>query len=366
MPTVAGNTCIQAEISAPGMASPLITQTCLDVTESLSLGKAAQLTVPVRNNTTVNPADVAPVVDNTCLGWTVFVSDPPSGILTLPAGGTGSAILTVIPPTAGLLGSGCHIDLQAWIGTTLIGGVRKLDIPPVHLPIDVQPPWEEPEIIFVPDPPVAGVPGRLCIQLANPLPDPKTVIVDFSVADFGAGIGFTPAATMTVTLPPNSLIPYCVGWTPVAGRTLHRCILATLKQPGYQDQYSQHNVDIVRPSSSNLTGPFPFIAGNPDLVGHKLGFRFNLVGINPMWMPIIEPLGGGSLPGMIGAGMQLKLQLRLASPMLAPNAALPPLLDLSLGSLYSIEVSLLLDGVPSGGFTIQLAPEQIFLPIVKR
>jgi len=372
--TMAGNTCIQAEITAPGMASPLITQSCLDVTEVLTPGSPATLTVPVRNNTTHNPATIILVVDNTCPGWSAVVTTPADGTLSLAPGASSNVTMTVTPPATGPLGSGCHIDLQAWDTTdpahpVLIGGVRKLDVPPVHLPLDVQPPWEEPEITFNPDPPVAGVPGQLCIQLVNPLAVSKTVTIDFSVADFGAGIGFVPAASMTVILPPNSVATYCTSWTPIATGTLHRCVLATLTQPGYLPQHSQHNVDIVRPSTSLAGNPiFPFIAGNPDLTPHTLGFAFNLVGINPVWTPIIEPLGGvGTLPGTIGPGEQLNLQLRLSSTGLAPNLIVPlSPLDLTLGSVHSVEVTLLLDGVPSGGFSVQLVPGQVYLPAVRR
>lgn len=371
IPTVSGNTCIQAAVSAPGLTQPLITQICLDVTEDLSQRAPATLTVPVRNNTAHDPATISLVVDNTCPGWSASITTPISATLSLAAGASSPVTVTVTPPTVGLLGTGCHIDLQAWDVTdpthpALIGGVRKLDVPPVHLPLNIQPPWEEPEITFNPDPPVAGVPGQLCIQLANPLAVSKTVTVDFSVADFGAGMGFTPATTLTVTLPPNSIATYCVSWTPITSGTLHRCILATLKQPGYQDQHSQHNVDIVRPSSANPGGPFPFTAGNPDLTGHTLGFQVNLVGINPLWVPIIAPLGGGVLPGTIPAGTEMLLQLELVPAVLAVNAAPPPLVDLSLGSQHSVEVSLTLDGVPSGGFTIQLEPRQVYLPTVRR
>jgi len=45
----------------------------------------------------------------------------------------------------------------------LIGSVRKLDLPSVHLPFNVNPPWEEPEISFVPDPPVEGAANQACI-----------------------------------------------------------------------------------------------------------------------------------------------------------------------------------------------------------
>ena len=100
------------------------------------------------------------------------------------------AALSVTPPNMPL-GTACHIDVQGWIGGELIGGIRKLDVPPVHLPPG-DPPWNEKEIVAIPDPPVAGQAGQICVQLNNPLPIPRTVSIQFSEADFGAGIPFTP------------------------------------------------------------------------------------------------------------------------------------------------------------------------------
>jgi hypothetical protein len=369
LPVVSGNLCIQAAVSAPGLAAPLITQRCLDVTELLQPGVTDHLIVPVRNNTS-NPGTVNLVVDNTCPGFTASVT--PASLSGMAVGETRTVSLDVTPPNPATLGSGCHIDLQAWIGDTLIGGIRKLDIPPVHLPENVQPPWEEPEISFRPDPPVLGVAGQICIQLVNPLPTVRHVTVNFSVADFGAGIGFTPATSLTVDLPPSSIATYCAPWTPLASGTLHRCVLATLVQDGYQDQHSQHNVDIVRPSTTDLSGLIiPFVAGNPDFAGHLLTFHVTLVGINPPWMPLIETSTGGLAPASLAGGGQAPMRLRFAliSPVsngLAPAAPPPMPPDFYYGSRSSVEVQILLDGVVTGGFSVQLAVNRSYLPVIKK
>jgi hypothetical protein len=215
------------------------------------------------------------------------------------------------------------------------------------------------------------VPGQICIRLVNPLATTQTVTVDFSVADFGAGVGFTPAVSGTFDLPPNSIGNYCVSWTPTPGGTLHRCVLATLKQTGYLDQTSQHNLNVVRSTSSGGGLTISFIAGNPDLVGHTLTFETRLVGVDPSWLPIIEPLGGiGVLPSTLAGGGRLLLQLHFPASKLSfgLNGAkyAPPLLDFSAGERHSVEVTVLLDGVPTGGFTVQLEPYQIFLPFTRK
>ena len=319
-----GLACFQVLVTIPGTAQVLKTQSCLDNIEDFS-GQPPYppLTFPV-GNPTAAIADISLVVDNTCPGWSA--SNHKSGPPVLIGVGPNdtdirSATLQVTPPSPAVLGSGCHIDVQAWIinpatgAAQLIGGIRKLDIPPVHLPANVTPPWEENEIVFMPDPPQAGVPGQLCIVLSNPLGVPKTVTVEFDVADFGAGIGFTPIATQAFTLPPHSLGTYCIPWTPAASGTLHRCILVTLKQSGYQDMRSQRNVDIVRTSSNLGSLDIPFMIGNPDLVDHALTFDLSTFGLDPYWMPVIQDDMGGLPPAMLMAGERRLLHLRFVPAM---------------------------------------------------
>jgi len=373
LPDAPGNRCFQALVSTPDMPDPLVTQSCLDLTEDFQPGHLEQPVFVVRNNTS-SPQTYTLVVDNTCPGWTASIDPTVTG--SLAAGASQNVTLSVTPPNPLTLGSGCHIDVQAWSAGKLVGGVRKLDLPPVHLPTNINPPWEEPEITFNPDPPVGGVPGQVCIQLQNPLSTPKVVTVNFSVADFGAGIGFTPATSLVDLTVLPGLHTFCAPWTPATGGTLHRCVLATLVQRGALDQHSQNNIDIVRPATSDLGGlVIPFMAGNPGLAERQLGFDINLVGINPLWVPIILTPGGDPPPASLKAGGQVALVLRfnlalagfspqnsLAQFRLAAAPLFPP--EYTYGSHSSVEVTLLLDGSPESGFSISLEPIRLFLPLV--
>ncbi len=366
LPDTSGNRCFQALVSTPGMANPLVTQSCLDLTEDFKPGQLDQLVIVVRNSTSsAKVFDL--VVDNTCPGWTASVDPAVTG--SLAAGASQNVTLSVTPPNPLTLGSGCHIDVQIWSGGTLFGGVRKIDMPPVHLPPNINPPWEEQEITFIPDPPVVGVAGQVCIQLQNPLSVSKVVTVNFSVADFGAGIGFTPAASLTaITLPPHSLNTYCASWTPTAGGTLHRCVLATLVQGGALDQHSQHNIDIVHPASGDLSGlVIPFVFGNPGLAARALSFDINLVGISPYWSPFILTPAGDPPPTMLPGGGHVALVLRFslgAAALSVQAPQLPP--DFSFGSTSSVEVTELLDGTPESGFSVILESFHLYLPLIMK
>jgi hypothetical protein len=306
-------------------------------------------------------------VDNTCPGWTASVD--PVTTANLATGASQNVILSVTPPDPLTLGTGCHIDVQAWNGATLAGGVRKLDLAPVHLPSNITPPWEEPEISFNPDPPVAGVPGQICVQLQNPLSVEKLVTVNFSVADFGAGIGFIPAAALTdISLPRNSLNTYCADWTPSSTGTLHRCVLATLVQSGARDQTSQRNIDIIPPGSGGLGSlTIPFVAGNPGLTKRDLTFDHTLVGIDPLWSVTFTTPGGDPPPSSLAGGGQVALVMHfsLGASGLSAQAPQPPANNV-FGSRSLIEITELLDGIPESGFTVSLERSSLYLPLIRR
>lgn len=363
-PVSSGHYCIQVVVQGtdPG-DEPIKTQRNLDVTEDLTPGVPDDLVFKV-GNPTANTADIQLVVDNTCPGWTAVVS--PTLLTNVSPGEVRDATLTVTPPNPATLGSGCHIDVQGWIGDQLIGGIRKLDVPPVHLPVEVDPPWMEQEISVIPDPPVVGQPGQICVELQNPLPVSRTVTLDYAVADFGAGIFFTTVATREVTLPPNSLDKYCANWTPATGGTLHRCIRVTLKQDNYEDQHSQLNVDVVEFDLGSLAQlDLPVLVRNPDLVPHNLQLMLTTFGIHPAWMVALIGEDGQAPPDMIGPGETLNLQLQF-QPMQARQSS-PAASSFSFGDESRVEVAVLMDGAEIGGFSFVLEEQpRLFLPLIVR
>jgi len=367
VPITTGHYCIQIVVTGPGLAEPLVTQRNLDVNETLQAGVPDDLTFKVRNNSS-STADISLVVDNTCPGWTAVISSPAGGVLTsMMPGEIRNATLTVTPPNPVTLGSACHIDVQAWIGDQMIGGIRKMDVPPVQLPTDVNPPWNEPEISFNPAVPVVGVTGQICVELQNPLPFSRNVTIEYAIADFGAGIPFTPVAIKNFTLPPNSLDKYCADWTPAAGGTLHRCALVTLKQAGYQDMHSQHNVDLRRITIAGFPNlDIPFTIGNPDLVTHTLTVSPTLIGIDPYWKPVIQTDPGDPPPTMLGPGQMVNLHLMLlpAVQLSAPQAAAPD--DYRYGDVSQVEISAYLDGQLAGGVTVELNTNRMYLPYIDK
>ena len=364
VPAASGHYCIQIKITIPGNPPTVITTSRnLDVTEDLKAGRPDTLTFKV-GNPTVTTANINLVVNNTCPGWVATVA--PATLTGMAPGEVRDATLTVTPPNPITLGTGCHIDVQGWIGDNLIGGIRKLDVPPVQLPHNVDPPWLEPEISFVPNPPIVGQLGQICVELQNPLAVARTVTVDFAVADFGAGVPFTTVASKPFTLPPNSIARYCADWTPGASGTLHRCALITLRQAGYIAQTSQRNVDLRRALPSSIGSiDVPVLVVNPDPVPHNLAFNPIVFGIDPYWKPVIVTDKGDPPPITIAAGQALNLRLRLV-PAVVGSASRAAPERYSYGDASRIDVSVLFDEAVISGFTVTVDTPKVYLPLTQQ
>ncbi len=358
-PVSSGHYCIMVKIESAGYP-PIFTYRNLDVTEDLKPGETDVLTFSVANPTAA-VANINLVVVNTCPGWTAVVN-PPVIVGAVP-GTIYTATLSVTPPDPATLGTGCHIDVQGWIGDQLIGGIRKLDVPPVNLPHS-DPPWLEQEISIVPTPPISGTVNQVCIELQNPLGFARQVTVTFSEAVFGAGIPFMSFKTQMFTLPPYSLQKYCVNWTPIPSASLHRCILVELNQPGWQTQRSQRNVDIVRrPSVSwDPSGVhIPFSIGNPFPFTSTLKLNGILIGLNH-WKPKFWPDPPPDLaPDQIWNG---ELQLEPMMQQNGPNADAEPSIS---GDAVRVDVSLSLNDQPYSGFSVDFAPPlNVYLPLIMK
>jgi hypothetical protein len=359
-PPVSGIHCIQVKIEGAGFA-PIYTLSNLDVTENLRLGETDVLTFAVANPTGAT-ADIVLMVDNTCPGWTATVSPTLLATVDPKSLDIRTAELRVTPPNPGVLGTGCHIDVQGWIGAKLIGGIRKLDVPPVHL-TPSNPPWLEQEISTIPTVPVSGAVNQVCVELQNPLAVSRVVTVTFSEADFGAGIGFTPFATQAFTLPPNTIARYCVAWTPLSGGTRHRCLLVTLHQPGFLDQRSQHNLDLapLPPGQPPVGWAVPIQIGNPLAYTSTITLDGKLIGLGG-WTPAFTPM----LPLVLGPGARRLFTVTLAPALMAQGASAVAAGPATFGDVVRLDVTLSLDGEPYSGLSIDLAPLRVFLPLVLR
>lgn len=331
IPSTPGHHCLAVKLTLPDGYVTYSRQN-LDVSEVLHPQVPTDVIIPVGNPTSV-PANIDLVVDNTCPGWTASVT--PTTLYGVLANDMDvrNVTLTVTPPP-GLLGTGCHIDLMGYINGILIGGVRKIDRPPLAPPIQ-EPHYAESEISVNPVPPVVGQPTQVCATINNPTDTDQVVSLTFNVADFGAGIGFTPLQTVgNVVVPATGSKTVCITWVPAAGGTLHRCIQVQIHQDGYYDIYSQRNVDLVHFNLWNLFNGAQFI-NLPNFLIHNPGpdpepftFLLQQVGVNGLQFLLMDHNGKMIPPGteiQFGAGetQSFFLQVRQAALTMSPSVANP-------------------------------------------
>jgi len=378
LPGAPGHHCLAVKLSMPN-GYVTYSRRNLDVAELLEPNVPEEVPIAVGNPTPAM-ADIDLVVDNTCPGWSAWVS--PTLLVGVGPNSTDvrTAVLTVTPP-AGLLGGGCHIDLLATINGQLIGGVRKIDRPPTAPPID-QPHWAETEITVSPDPARPGEPAMVCVKLVNPTPVDQVVDVTFAAADFGGGVPFTDFGTVNdAVIPAGGTLPICVPWTPAVGGTPHRCLRVQIHQDGYHDVFSQRNIDlftftlrVFQLPAGQLDLP-PFLLQNPMPDPVPFFFDVVLVGLSGVSFEMVNADTGDPVPPgeevLLPPGAIRPYFLRLRRdtiPLLAAQPDLPKMV----GDQHYIDVlpygngqPLRVDGVHSG-VRYLLATPKIYLPLVMR
>ena len=144
-----------------------MSQRNIDIWEDLQPGVPALTVFPVRNSTGALDHHRA-VSDEHLARLGAFLTPP---VLTnMDVGETRPVTLTVVPP-AGLLGSRepiVDVEARSEGGQgPLIGGFRKLDMPPVPLHRLKDPPYAETEISVNPYPTLPGEPTRSALTCAT-------------------------------------------------------------------------------------------------------------------------------------------------------------------------------------------------------
>jgi hypothetical protein len=240
-----GQFCVQVRIQA-GDYPEVLSQRNFDVIEVLQAGQPDHFQIPVGNPFNEPKTITLGLINHT--GWEVRLSpdvipdappwpEPPTQV-SLWITPTGS--VAELPENAPV------IDLEAYIDNELLGGIRKVFRPPIQLHPFPDPPYAEREITVHPYPPLAGEPTEICVELRNPTVLSQDVEVQFSWANFGIGIPFTPINGLRpVHLPAHSVVKECIHWIPpVSG---HLCLQVELFMQGYEPQRSQRNIDVDEP-----------------------------------------------------------------------------------------------------------------------
>ena len=273
-----GHWCIEVVLHQEG-AEPQHSQRNIDADEPLQPGESHSLTFPV-GNPLDHPVHITLGLVPHLPNWGLELY--PDILLDMAPGEIREVTLTVTPPQdESLPADGTVIvDVEAYAEGELIGGFRKTFRPPVPLHRFPDPPYAEGEITVHPYPVRAGEPIEVCVELRNPTADPLDVMVQFSWANFGIGIPFTPINGLRpVHLPPHSIIKECIHWIPPVSGSV--CIQVELHMEGYDPQCSQRNIDADEPLQPGESHSLTFPVGNP--LDHPVHITLGLVPHLPNW-----------------------------------------------------------------------------------
>jgi hypothetical protein len=263
IPREPGHWCLQVLLKQGEQWPILRSQRNIDIWEALKPDVPALTVFPVQNTTGLR-TDIQLVPTHTMPGWQAFL-DPPL-LSNMGVNETRQVTLTVVPPRTGLLGSREPIvDVEARSAGgqgPVIGGFRKLDMPPVPLHRLKDPPYAETEISVNPYPTLPGEPTKICVDLRNLSNVTQTVKVGFMVADFGIGLPFEGIGGQEVEIPPFGHTRACVTWIP--SHPGHFCVQVNLDDPQgyYAHQWSQRNLDVGEILSPGVQSAFVFGVGN--------------------------------------------------------------------------------------------------------
>jgi hypothetical protein len=306
-------------------------------------------------------------------GWQVNLSD--DALENVQPGEPVSVTLTVTPPLSAELGSGEPIvDVEAYIDGELLGGFRKLDVPPIPIHKPHEKGYAESEIFIQPYPPRQGEKTLVGAVVHNTTDVPITVNLEFGWADFGVGIPFTSTGmvpyTKTITLSPTMIVTPTIEWTPTVSG--HQCVIINLTDPEgiYEPQQSQRNVDVVEPPPCGNTKVYTFTVYNDTTYTVTLDIGLITFNVPANW--VVTTVPSGSIE--VGPYEDIKIEVHVTIP--CPLSVedfhyrnqFYTLLNGS-GGIPTIDVEGYVDGELVGGIELQFEIEpvySIYVPLIKK
>jgi hypothetical protein len=174
-----------------------------------------------------------------------------------------SLLLLVISVPLGPSSSPAGFDyMQAGSAEGMPGPLIITDTPPLSFPTGSWPDYAEEKIYVSPEPHVPGIQAEICAVVVNSdVVSDHTASLEFSKAQLGIGMPFTPIGTAEFVVPAGSQALGCMDWlNPDAGNV---GIQVTLFQVGYDPQTSQRNVDAREPLQPGVSNELIFPVRNP-------------------------------------------------------------------------------------------------------
>jgi hypothetical protein len=289
-----------------------------------------------------------------------------------------SVTLTVIPSETARLGTGEPIvDVEAFVEGELLGGFRKLDVPPIPLHKPHEKNYAETELRIIPDPPRLGQPARIGAEMQNNGPVTSTITLEFGYARFGVGIPFTTTGmvpyTRSLTLGPMMTDTAWVTWTPTFSGS--HCVQVKLLDPdgNREEVVSQRNVWVEEPPPCGVEQVFPFTLTNALPISVTMDLGLITFDVPEDWE--VSTVPSGTVP--MRAFEELVVEVHVLIPCALTLQAMYDVqemyaLQARAGGVPTIDVEGYIDGELVGGIEIQFAGDvpvslpTVYLPVVMR
>jgi hypothetical protein len=375
-PTWNGKFCVQVTLEMEGH-DPIWSQRNIDVGEPLHPGEPHALVFPVRTGDHTEPMTVTMGMIKHQDGWDISLSE--DMLVNVQPGVPVTVTLTVTPPVDGpLLGSGEPIvDIEAYIEGVLLGGFRKMDIPPIPIHKPHEKGYAESEIIIEPYPPREGETTTVSTVVQNTSDEEMTIELEFGWAMFGMGIPFTTTGivpyTHSLTLSPAMTETVSVDWTPEL--TGPQCIIVHLTDPAgvYEPQSSQRNVDVVDRPPCGKKEVFTFEVYNDSPFTATVDLGMITFNVPAGWEVTTVPSDTLTLGAYSQATVEVHVTIPCQSSLvMMEHQQMISTLQAVAGSVPTIDVEGYIDGELVGGIELQFPLEpgpaeiKIYLPVIMR
>ena len=367
-----GKFCVQVTLGI-GDHETVWSRRNIDVGEPLEQGVPHSLVFEVGNPFTGTVTTTLGLVAH-LPGWTLELS--PDTLPGMAPGAVRPVTLTVTPPADARLGSGEPIvDVEAYVEGELVGGFRKLNVPPVPLHKPHEKGYAESEISIEPYPPQQGQPTQISATLQNSSDVAMTVNLEFGWAKFGMGIPFSTTGIVdhiqAVTLDPGMTEIVGVTWTP--SQSGHQCVRILLSDPDgqYEPQESQRNVDVTERTFCG-TNVYTFTVFNDSGFTTTVDIGLITFNVPASWQVTTTPSDTLELcPGCEGVVLvTVKIPCPSTSQALRASQTMYALQE-EAGSVPTIDVEGYVTGRLVGGIELQFEgeaewPNKVYLPLVLR
>jgi hypothetical protein len=372
-PDFAGKFCVRVTLEMESY-EPVWSQRNIDVGEPLRPGAPHNLIFPVDASGYTKPMTITLGLRTLRAGFDAVLS--PTKLVNVQPGQQVPVTLAVTPKLGTPLGTGLPIvDVEAYVDGELIGGFRKMDVPPVSVHKPHEKKYAESEIRINPDPPQVGKDTQVSAVIHNTGTDPVTVIVEFGWAKFGMGIPFSTAGMTphkrTVTVNPGTLETVTVTWRPT--KSGHQCIRVFLNDAEglYERQESMRNVDVEQRPDCGQTHTYYLTIYNDSPNTEVVDTGLMTFDVPSDWVVTVHPKKltiGPYQEGLVTINVFIPCALTLQAQHAAQEVFA---MQQRVGGVPIIDVEGYIDGELLGGVELRfpdvvIESKQLYLPVITK